>query len=177
MGQPFVGEMRPWGCNFAPQGWAFCAAQILPIQQYTALFSLLGTYYGGNGTSNFGLPDLRSRVPLKYGTSPAGSYQLGEQGGIENVYVLTTNMPSHTHNVYGTSATTPNYQVPAAGCALGPDTRGLNFFAPGTTGGLVPLNPSTVSTFAGGNQPHTNIQPYQAINWCIALAGIYPSRN
>lgn len=174
MGQPFVGEVRPWGCNFAPYGWAFCAAQILPIQQYTALFSLLGTYYGGNGTSNFGLPDLRSRVPMKYGTSPAGSYSLGEQSGTEWVQMTSQTMPVHTHTFSGTNQI-GGREKPAAGSALGTNNTGAYY---GTaTSSVTPINAGTVSLYGGGNQQHTNVQPYQAINWCIALTGIYPSRN
>jgi microcystin-dependent protein len=170
---PFVGEVRPWACNFAPQGWAFCAGQILPIQQYTALFALLGTYYGGNGTSNFGLPDLRSRVPMKYGTSPAGTYNLGEQGGTEWVQVLSTQMPVHTHTFSGTNQT-GGREAPQSGAAFGTSSGAYYGTA---TSAVTPLNVGTVSLYGGGNQPHTNVQPYQAINWCIALSGIFPSRN
>jgi microcystin-dependent protein len=175
MGQPFVGEVRPWGCNFAPFQWAFCAGQILPIQQYTALFSLLGTFYGGNGTSNFGLPDLRSRVPMKYGTSPAGSYSLGEQGGTEFVQILSQQMPVHSHTFAGTSAEGGHTQ-PQNGSSFGAVQHSANYYGTATSA-VTPINPGTVSLYSGGNQPHTNIQPYQAINWCIALSGIYPSRN
>src|ERR1700739_2904725 len=104
MSSPFLGEVRPWACNFSPRGWAYCAGQILPIQQYTALFALIGTYYGGNGTSTFQLPDLRSPVPIKYGNSPAGTYVLGETGGVENVQLASQTMPIHTHTFGGTSA-------------------------------------------------------------------------
>jgi microcystin-dependent protein len=177
MSTPFVAEVRPWACNFAPRGWAFAAGQILPIQQYTAVFALIGVYYGGNGTSNFQLPDLRSRVPIHYGTSPFGTYVIGETGGVEQVTITQTYMPSHTHNVFGTNATSPNYQKPAAGSAIGTDTRNQNFYAPGNTAGLVAINAGTVSPYNGGSQSHTNVQPYQAINWCIALTGIFPPRN
>jgi microcystin-dependent protein len=173
MVSPFVGEVRPFGCNFAPYGWAFCAGQILPIQQYTALFALLGTYYGGNGTSNFGLPDLRSRVPMKYGTSPAGTYNLGQQGGTEWVQMTSQTMPVHTHTFSGTNQSTDS-QFPVAGGAPG-NARGAIY---GTaTSSVTPINVGTVSLYGGGSQPHTNVQPYQAINWCIALTGIFPSRN
>jgi microcystin-dependent protein len=173
MGQPFVGEVRPWACNFAPFGWAFCAGQILPIQQYTALFALLGTFYGGNGTSNFGLPDLRSRVPMKYGTSPSGTYNIGQQGGVELVQVTSATMPIHTHTFSGTNQT-GGREHPASGAAFG-TSAGAYYGAATST--VTPINVGTVSLYAGGNQPHTNIQPYQAINWCIALQGIFPSRN
>ncbi len=172
MVQPFLGEVRPFGCNFAPQGWAFCQGQLLPIQQNTALFSLLGTNYGGNGTSNFGLPDLRSRVPLKFSLS--GTYVLGQQGGVELVTVLSQQMPVHTHTFSGTSQV-GGREHPASGSALGASSAGAYYGAATST--VTPINVGTVSLYAGGNQPHANIQPYQAINWCIALQGIYPSRN
>ncbi len=175
MVQPFLGEVRPFGCNFAPQGWALCIGQTLPIQQYTALFSLLGTNYGGNGTSNFGLPDLRSRVPMKYGTSPAGTYYIGQQGGEELVQMTSATMPVHTHTFSGTSAT-GGRSNPATGAALGTSSSGGSFYGTATST-VTPINVGTVSLYGGGNQPHTNIQPYQAINWCIALSGIFPSRN
>jgi microcystin-dependent protein len=173
MSAPFVAEVRPWACNFSPRGWAYCAGQILPIQQYTALFALIGTYYGGNGTSNFQLPDLRSRVPLKYGTSPSGSYALGEQGGVENVQIISQTMPIHSHTFSGTTAAA-QHQTPAAGDSMA--TAPAATYATATSA-TTPINVGTISLYTGGNQPHTNIQPYQAINWCIALAGIFPSRN
>jgi microcystin-dependent protein len=172
MSDPFLGEVRPWACNFAPVGWAMCQGQILPISQYTALFALLGTYYGGNGTSNFALPDLRSRVPMKFGTSPSGSYVIGEQGGVEQVQLTSAQMPVHTHTFSGTNGT-GGREHSQDGCALG--TSSGNYYATAT--GLTPINVGTISLYNGGNQPHTNIQPYQAINWCIALRGIFPSRN
>lgn len=179
MSSPFVGEVRPWACNFAPIGWAFCWGQLLSITQYSALFSLLGTYYGGNGTSNFQLPDLRGRVPLKFGTDPSGNYyNIGGQGGSEQVMITQTYMPPHTHAVLGASASSPNFSTPPAGSALGSASNASHYFyAPGTTSGLIAINPGTVSVFTGGTLPHTNIQPYQAINWCIALIGVFPSRN
>jgi microcystin-dependent protein len=177
MSSPFLGEIRPWACNFAPFGWIMCQGQILPISQYTALFSLLGTYYGGNGTSNFQLPDLRSRVPMKYGTDNVGnSYVLGEEAGTETITVQPNQMPIHTHNVMGSSAATGNYAFPAAGGTLGSNDKGNSFYAPGNSP-TTSINPGTVSMYLGGNQAHTNLQPLLAINWCIAMSGIFPSRN
>jgi microcystin-dependent protein len=177
MSSPFVAEIRPWALNFAPRGWAMCQGQILPISQYTALFSLIGTYYGGNGTSNFELPDLRSRVPMKYGTDPVGNnYVLGQEAGEETVTIQPPQMPIHTHNVFGDTAATGNYANPAVGNALATNDKSNPFYAPGNSPSVA-LNPATVSVYAGGNQAHTNIQPYLAINWCIAMTGIYPSRN
>ena len=104
MAAPFVAEIRPWACNFAPIGWAMCQGQILPISQYTALFSLIGTYYGGNGTTNFALPDLQGRVPMKFGTDPTGNnYVIGEEAGTETITISSTQMPVHTHTFSGTN--------------------------------------------------------------------------
>jgi microcystin-dependent protein len=174
MSSPYVGEVRPWACTFAPLGWAFCQGQILPIQQNTALFSLFGTIYGGNGTSTFALPDLRSRVPMKFGTSPSGSYAIGEQGGVELVQLNAAQMPVHNHTFSGTNASSTREKPAASGSSLG--TAGGNYYA-ANTGTLTPINVGTVSLYTGGNQSHTNVQPYQAINWCVALRGIYPPRN
>jgi len=175
MSAPFLGEVRAWACNFAPYQWAFCQGQILPISQYSALFSLLGTYYGGNGTSNFALPDLRGRVPMKYGQAPSGDvYSLGEVAGSELITLISTTMPLHTHNVFGTSVS-GGAQNPADGGVLGTDGRGAAFYA--TAVSLTNINQGTASIYQGGNQPHENRQPYLAINWCIALAGIFPARN
>jgi microcystin-dependent protein len=176
MSSPFVAEIRPWALNFAPRGWAMAQGQILPISQYTALFSLIGTYYGGNGTTNFQLPDLRSRVPMKYGGDPVGNqYVIGEEAGEETITISSQQMPIHTHTVSG-STTAAHKQAPAAGFALGTSGNGGFFYAPSASA-TIAINPGTVSTYLGGGQAHTNLQPYLAINWCIALVGIYPARN
>ncbi len=175
MSSPFVAEIRPWACNFAPRGWAMAQGQILPISQYTALFSLIGTYYGGNGTSNFALPDLRSRVPMKYGTFVGNTYDIGEVGGEETITLQGNQMPVHTHVLVGDSGTGGKSKV-AAGAAMGQTAQGASFYAPGANANQ-PINVGTVSLYQGGNQAHTNLQPLLAINWCIALVGIYPSRN
>jgi microcystin-dependent protein len=176
MSSPFVAEIRPWACNFAPRGWAQAQGQVLPISQYTALFSLIGTFYGGNGTSNFQLPDLRSRVPIKYGSDPVGNqYVIGEEAGEESITVSSQQMPIHTHILVGDSGTGGKSKV-AAGAAIGKTAQGDSFYAPGANANQQ-INVGTVSLYQGGNQAHTNIQPYLAINWCIALVGIYPARN
>jgi microcystin-dependent protein len=176
MSSPFVAEIRPWALNFAPRGWAMCQGQILPISQYTALFSLIGTYYGGNGTTNFQLPDLRSRVPMKYGSDPVGNqYVLGQEAGEETITVSSQQMPIHTHTFSGTNGTGKKAN-PAAGAVLGTTNHGGSFYA-SSGNSLIPINAGTVSMYMGGNQAHTNLQPYLAINWCIALVGIYPARN
>lgn len=175
MSDQFIGEVRPFACNFAPSGWAFCQGQLLSISQNTALFSLLGTFYGGNGTSNFALPDLRGRVPMKFGTDPVGNvYVLGEIAGEETITLNGTQMPVHTHTFSGTSLVA-NKMAPVNGDALAASKAAENFYA--TVTSLTTINVGTVSPYAGGNGAHVNIQPYQAINWCIALRGIFPSRN
>ena len=172
MSDQFLGELRAFGFQFAPKGWAMCNGQILSIQQNTALFSLLGTIYGGNGVSTFQLPNLQSRVPMHFGLSRSGtSYIEGQTGGVENVTLTLSTMPQHIHTLQAVSA---------SGNAHAP----LGFFASGSSGNeafygngtLVPLVPNTIQP-AGQGQPHTNIQPYLTINWCIALVGVFPSRN
>jgi microcystin-dependent protein len=153
-----------------------CQGQILPISQYTALFSLIGTYYGGNGTSNFALPDLRSRVPMKYGTDTTGnSYVIGEPAGVETVTISIFNLPIHNHAFLGT-ASPADVKRPVTGSAYAQSTAGDNFYA-AADGNAVPINANTVQAYPGGGQAHSNLQPSLAINWCIAMVGIYPSRN
>ena len=173
MAEPFLGQIQPYGFNFAPRGWAMCNGQILPIAQNTALFSLLGTTYGGNGQTTFALPNLQSRWPLHFGQGPGlSAYVIGEAGGSESVTITTNQMASHTHpeilmvssSSKGLNATALNSSFGAASIyiASAPDTA----MAPaGNTGP------------AGGSQPTEILPPYLAINWCIALEGIYPSRN
>jgi microcystin-dependent protein len=176
MAAPFVAEIRPWACNFAPIGWAFCQGQTLAISQNTALFSLIGTYYGGNGTSNFQLPDLQGRVPMKFGTDPTGNnYVIGEEAGTETITIQANQMPIHTHTFSGTNANGTRAK-PASGAALGTNSQGQFFYGP-SNASTTTINAGTVSLYSGGNQAHENRQPFLAINWCIALTGIYPSRN
>jgi microcystin-dependent protein len=176
MSAPFVGEVRPWACTFAPKDWAFCQGQILPIQRFTALFALLGTYYGGNGTSNFALPDLRGRVPIGFGNNPDGNfYNIGEIGGTELVQLNSQQMPVHNHVFMGTTAN-GGRSNPAAGAVLGTSAGGTAFYGTGSSS-TTAINVGTMSLYSGGNQPHVNLQPYQAINWCIALVGVFPTRN
>lgn len=171
MSDPYIGELKLLPYNFAPKGWAFCQGQILSIAQNTALFSLLGTTYGGNGQTTFQLPDLRGRVPISTGQGPGLSpYDLGQVGGSETTTLTSGNLPVHTHQVRATSedanSAQPGNNLPAAvgaGAYGGPD--------PDTTMSASMIGP------AGGNQPFNNVQPYLALNWCIALVGIYPSRN
>ena len=165
----FLGQIGIFGFNFAPRGWALAAGQILPISQNTALFALLGTTYGGNGTSTFQLPDLRGRTPIHFD----GNYPQGEIAGTETVTLLTTEMPAHTHSMVG--STNLADKRPVQNHMFANDTSQTdNFFARGHT--LVPLAPTSVGLY-GGSQPHENMQPFLAVNFCIATTGIFPSRN
>jgi microcystin-dependent protein len=178
---PYIGEIRMVGFNFAPVGWALCNGQILPISQYTALFSLLGTSFGGNGTTNFALPNLQSRVPINQGQG-AGltAYALGESGGTENVTLISNQMPLHNHTIgvsnLAGSASDPTNNI-LAQCNTGtprqPNLNVPNFVPPPATGSLA----QTAVSMAGGNLPHPNIQPYLCVNFIIALNGIFPSRS
>ena len=179
MSDPFVGEIRMTGFNFAPTGWALCNGQTMSISQNAALFSLLGTTYGGNGVSTFNLPDLQGRVPIHKGNGAGLSvYVIGENGGAENVTLLSNNMPIHNHlvnvnNAGGTSAD-PTSKI-LAETSNGERTPVLtNTYTTNAATGT--LAPTAVST-AGGNVPHTNIQPFLTVNFIIALVGIFPSRN
>jgi microcystin-dependent protein len=181
MSQPFLGEIRMVGFNFAPAGWQLCNGQTLAIQQYAALFSLLGTTYGGNGTSTFQLPNLQSRVPIHQGTGAGlSTYVIGQNGGSENVTLLYNNMPIHNHTV-GVSTASGTVGTPS-GNILGvtnggsdrtPSAGNLDFVSSAANATLA----ATAVSNAGGNIPHTNIQPYLTINFIIAMSGIFPSRN
>jgi microcystin-dependent protein len=181
MGTPYLGEIRMTSFNYPPKGWAFCNGQIMSIQQNAALFSLLGTFYGGNGTQTFALPNMQGRTPVHMGQGNGLSpYTIGQFGGVETVTVLSNEMPVHTHLVnassnYGTSdAPTGNVLgVTNAGTASAPIAGQLDFVstAPNTT-----MEATTIGQ-QGGTQPHSNVQPYLVINFIIALVGIFPSRN
>lgn len=170
MTDPYLGEIRPFGFSFAPAGWALCQGQLLSIAQNTALFSLLGTQYGGDGTTTFALPDLRGRVPIGFGQGPGlPNHIQGETGGAEAVTLTSAQTPAHHHPVAAASnATTknPSGAVPAFTTAAS---------SYGTTADLT-MSP-TMTASSGGNQPHDNMQPYLVTNWCIALQGVYPPRD
>ena len=171
MSAPFLGEIRPFPYNFAPRGWAFCSGQILPISQNTALFSLLGTQYGGNGQTNFALPDLRGRVAVAAGSN----YVVGEQEGVETVTLTLSNMPSHSHVPQCTN-NLANQPSPT-GNVWAADGAGITSeYGPPDPNNQAPMAPQAIST-VGGGQPHVNLMPYLAINYCIALQGIFPARN
>ena len=173
MSDYFLGEIRMFGFAFAPVNWAQCNGAVLAINQYTALFSLLGTYYGGNGTQNFALPDLRSRTPMGFGTAPDGTQiVVGETGGVETVTLTMQQIPAHNHNVAvtTTAADIPNVSTATALIA----TSAASYY--GAASSLVALAPQSVGS-TGSGQPHSNLQPYLATNYCISLVGIFPSRN
>ncbi|MBY6204406.1 tail fiber protein [Halomonas denitrificans] len=167
MSEPFLAEVRMVGFNFAPRGWAFCDGQILPINQNQSLYSLLGTTYGGDGRTSFALPDLRGRTPLHVGNG----HTLGQRSG-EETHTLTANeMPQHSHSLQGSNdaASAPVPQDNLAGAAT-LETYGDVGTAP------VAMNAGTVAN-AGGSQAHENMQPWLAVRFCIALQGLFPSRN
>lgn len=177
MSTPYLSEIRVFPWNWAPKGWALCNGALLPIAQNTALFALLGTSFGGNGQTTFALPDLRSRVANHWGQGPGLSpYTIGQQGGVETVTLLASQLPVHTH--LWTASSGDGTQNPPLNGYLGKVNRTgigyLNAFAaPGGTTVVL----GNVPTSAGGGLPHTNIQPVLAMNFCIATTGVFPSRN
>jgi len=173
MADPFVAEIRIFPFNFAPKGWAWCDGQLLPLSQNTALFSLLGTVYGGDGKSTFALPDLQGRAPMHPGQGPGLSlHDLGETGGSETVTLLESEIPSHSHALNASKADAtervPTGQLPANG------TGGIVAFA--APGALTQLSPNAL-TPAGGDQPHNNLMPYLTFYFNIALQGVFPPRT
>jgi microcystin-dependent protein len=170
---PFVAEIRIFTGNFAPKGWAFCNGQLMPISQNTALFSLLGTTYGGDGRSNFALPDLRDRFPMHPGTGAGLAARfLGEQGGAAAVALLEAEIPSHGHALRGVDA--GDTGTPSAAAIPAAPSGGERVYGPPRD--LVPMAAETLGP-AGSNQPHPNRQPYLALSFIIALQGIYPPRS
>jgi microcystin-dependent protein len=171
---PFVAEIRIFPFNFAPKGWAWCDGQLLPLSQNTALFSLLGTTYGGDGKSNFALPDLQGRTPMHPGQGPGLSlHDLGETGGSETVSLLESEIPSHSHTLRGNNnlGDTPT----AAGNTLARYANN-NIYQQTVNQNLVFMAPESLPP-AGGDQPHNNMQPYLTFYFCIALQGVYPPRT
>ena len=175
MADPFVAEIRIFPFSFAPKGWAFCDGQLLPLSQNTALFSLLGTTYGGNGTSNFALPDLQGRAPMHPGQGPGLSlHDLGESGGSDFVTLLQSEMPIHSHALLA-NAVVGDTNSPSPSVSL---TRSHNATAyqSTTNQNLVQFAPGAVAP-AGGDQPHNNMMPYLTLNFNIALQGVFPPRT
>ncbi len=178
-----IGEIRMFAGNFAPRSWAFCNSQILSIAQNTALFSILGTTYGGNGQTTFGLPDLRGRVPIGTGQGPGlPNVSLGEMSGTPTTTLLATNMPAHTHTVAASGsmacktgagdADSPGGNIPAG------SATDENYAAPASANGsMAAINVTGTTGIAGGSQPFSIMQPYLGMNYIICMQGIFPSRN
>jgi len=172
MSEPFLGMIIIVPYNFAPRGWAFCNGQILSIAQNTALFSLLGTTYGGNGQTTFALPDLRGRFPNSAGQGPGlSNYDLGQVSGTESVTLTINNMPGHTHTFAPPAVNDDASSTIPVGNA--PATASANTFAPNPTAAMAGGN----TGITGGSQPFSPMNPYLTLNYCIALEGIFPSRN
>ncbi len=176
MSQPYVGEIRMFGGNFAPAGWAFCDGQLLPISENDTLFTLIGTTYGGDGQETFALPDLQGRVPIHQGQGPGitNNYVIGEKAGVESVTINTNTMPAHNHPMIATNSAA---QLSPANAAMATPTGsqgGLRTYSaavPNTT-----LHPQSISA-AGGSQPHENIMPSLAVSFIISLFGIFPTQT
>lgn len=180
MSEPFLGQITVFPYNFAPYGWMDCVGQILPISQYSALFSLLGTAYGGNGTSNFGLPNLQAVVPVGQGQAAGGSnYVMGETGGTSAVTITSSTLPAHSHTMSAVAArgttSTPSgmlFAEPTAGSP--PHVSSVQIY--NTTAPATPLSPASIAP-AGGSQPHNNLQPFLGLRYCIAIQGQFPVRS
>lgn len=170
MGEPYIGEIRMFAGNFPPNGWMFCEGQTMPISENDALFTLIGTTYGGDGQETFNLPNLASRVPIHMGTGPDGTtYQIGEMAGVESVTLTTQQTPNHTHALLGTSN-------PATQSGPGGNLFGISAQVEYATTGLAAdtaLNAAAISP-VGGSQPHENCQPFLCINFIISLFGVFP---
>ena len=173
MADPFVAEIRIFPFNFAPKGWAFCDGQLLPLSQNTALFSLLGTTYGGDGKSNFALPNLQDSVPLHVGGNQPGpglsTYYLGQTGGEDTVTLLITETPSHTHSAGAQTIDQGDNRIPGPTLNLG----NTQIYSSSASNATLDSNAVTV---AGGSQPHNNLMPYLTLNFNIALQGVFPAR-
>lgn len=175
---PFIGEIRLFPFSFAPKNWALCNGQLLPIQQYTALFSIIGTTYGGNGVNNFQLPNLQGRVVAGVGTGPGlSSWDWGEEKGEDSVVLTINEIPAHNHliNAYNNPGTG---NAPTSTNFLARDTRssGVTNYMAAVASANVQMSPATIG-ITGNNTPHENRQPFLALNYCIALQGVFPARN
>ncbi len=179
MSEPFVGEIRVWGCNFAPRGWAFCNGGLLPIAENTTLYSVIGTIYGGDGRTSMGLPNLQGRAPMHWGTGPGLSpHNAGELSGVITVPLNETQIPNHDHIVTGVRSSGTS-ATPSSDLFMGVDrgNSGDNIlYLSDTETPNTQLASQALST-AGGTEGHENMQPYLTMNFCIALDGLYPSRN
>jgi len=180
MSDQFLAEIRIFPFNFPPTGWAFCNGQLMPISQNTALFALLGTYYGGDGKSTFALPDMQDNAPMQTGQGQGLSERfLGEMSGVESITLLVSEIPFHTHTLSASDAdattATPTNQYPAKGLWDAGTSAGVIGAYSATTPANAAMAPQALS-LAGGGLPHNNMQPYLTLNFCIALQGIFPQR-
>ena len=168
MSNPFIGEIRMFAGSFAPAGWAFCDGQLMPIAENDALFTLIGTTYGGDGQETFGLPDLQGRIPMHVG----GTHTLGEKGGVETVTLTTSQIPAHTHAALGFGAA-GNNQDPTGHIWAGP-TTGVNLYS-----NIAPIISMAATAIGptGGSQPHDNMHPYLALSFILSLFGVFPSQT
>lgn len=175
MADPFVAEIRIFPFNFAPTGWALCNGQLMPISQNTALFSLLGTTYGGDGKSNFALPNMQGNAPMHPGQGPGLSlHDLGEMGGSETVTLLQSEIPVHSHGLMG-NTTTGTKSVPTGNSLA--RTSGATPYLPSNPAPQLAAMAPQALTPTGGGQPHNNLMPYLTLNFCIALQGVFPPRS
>ncbi len=176
MADPFVAEIRIFPFTFAPKGWAFCDGQLLQLSQNTALFSLLGTTYGGDGRTNFALPDMQGRAPIHEGQGPGLSlYDLGQTGGSETVTLLESEIPAHSHTMQSAPTIVSADSNLCTGNSIGKSSQG-NAYIPFNAQNVAQLSPNAL-TAAGSGQPHNNLMPYLTLNFCIALQGVYPPRT
>jgi microcystin-dependent protein len=175
MSNPFVAEIRMLGFNFPPKGWAFCDGQLLPISQNTALFSLLGTFYGGDGKSTFALPDLQGNVPIGQGQGAGlAAYFIGEESGSEFITLLQSEIPIHSHTLVGNATKNGLNPSPAPDQILA-KSQGGNVYTQNTAS-LAQMNLQTLG-IAGGSLPHNNMMPFLVVNFCIAMQGVFPPRG
>lgn len=173
MADPFVAEIRMFPFNFAPKGWAWCDGQLMPLSQNTALFSLLGTTYGGDGKSTFGLPDLQGRAAMQPGQGQGLSLRdLGEMSGSETITLLPSEIPMHTHSMLCNNGLS-NSRAPGPTVSIARTAGGLMYAAAGSQTGMA----FQALSLAGGDLPHNNMQPYLTVYFCIALQGVFPPRN
>ncbi|MFO0590955.1 MAG: tail fiber protein [Polyangiaceae bacterium] len=173
MSDPFVGEIRMFGGNFAPIGWAFCNGQLVAISENETLFTLLGTTYGGDGVTTFALPDLRGRLPIHQGAGGGGNYTPGQAAGVESVTLTANQMPAHLHTI---TASTVDAETASPAGALFAASSDTPFYGPSVPGKGTTLHP-TVLGAVGGTMPHDNMMPYLAVSFIIALEGIFPSQG
>ena len=178
MADPFIGQLAYFGFNFEPRGWAICDGRLLPISQYSALFALIGTIYGGNGQTTFALPDLRGRVPVHQGQGPGLSNRvLGEMAGTESVTLLPQQIPAHTHNLSATNAPVSTSATPGPAVQFAMGGSGVLPFASDLSNTTSQTMHASTIGATGGGQPHQNMMPTLCGNICIATEGIFPARN